>query len=374
MPKILVTGGAGFIGSHTVAELLRRGWKVTVFDNFTDQVHQGWSIRASTVPSDLQYLRGDMRNQDQLKKAVCDAQVILHLAAEVGVGQSMYRIRDYIDTNVLGTGTLLDILVNERHHVEKLVVASSMSIYGEGAYECNRCGKVHPGMRPLRLLQKRCWDPRCPGCGQALQPIPTDEATPSSSTSVYALTKRDTEDFALCVGRSYGLPTVALRYFNVYGPGQALSNPYTGVAAIFCARILNQLPPLIFEDGLQSRDFIHVSDIVAANLAAIERDEANFDSFNIGTGRPLTVLSLAQTLGERLGFQGYPQVTNQYRTGDIRHCYADITKANSKLGFTPRIAFEAGVDDLIAWVRTQTPHNRLDEAVSELRRQGLIKG
>jgi len=267
--KVLVTGGAGFIGSHLVDALVQRGHVVRILDTFDPQVHG--SMRSDYLNPNAEYLEGDVRDRAMLRRALRGIDVVFHEAAAVGVGQSMYEIERYVSANALGTATLLDVIVNDRAPITKLIVASSMSIYGEGQYRCAACGTVYPALRSDEQLKGRQWEMACPRCHLSATPDLTPEDKPLMPTSVYAVSKRDQEELCLSVGRSYRIPTVALRYFNVYGTRQALSNPYTGVCAIFSARIKNGNPPMIFEDGRQSRDFTHVSDIVAANLLAMSR-------------------------------------------------------------------------------------------------------
>lgn len=381
--KVLVTGGAGFIGSHLVDELVTERYDVRILDCLVPQVHGHVSDRQPPdyVNRDAEFVYGDVRDREALHEALRDVEVVFHQAAEVGVGQSMYQITRYMEANTGGTAVLLDLLANEPHAVRKLIVASSMSIYGEGAYACQVHGRVYPELRPDTQLEAREWEMHCPEpvgdgkveCGRIVQPVPTPEAKPLFPTSIYAISKMDQELMSLTVGRAYDLPTVALRYFNVYGPRQALSNPYTGVAAIFSGRLLNGNAPLIFEDGRQSRDFIHVSDIVRANMLAMTRDEANFGVFNVGTGRPKTVLDVAQALAGGLGVDIAPEVVGQYRAGDIRHCYADIGRIQRALGFEPIVTFEQGMADLIDWVREQEGVDRVDEARAELEARGLAR-
>jgi dTDP-L-rhamnose 4-epimerase len=305
-----------------------------------------------------------------LRKAIDGVDVIFHQAAAVGVGQSMYEIERYVDANTRGTAVLLDILANEDHQVRKLVVASSMSIYGEGKYHCAEHREVYRRLRSDEQLAARDWQMSCPICGQPVKALPTDEEKPLFPTSIYAITKRDQEEMCLTVGRAYGIPTVALRYFNVYGPRQALSNPYTGVAAIFSSRLLNDQSPVVFEDGLQSRDFVHVSDIVQANLLAMVRDEMDYGVFNVGTGRSLTVLEVAESLSQHLDSHRPPEVAQTFRAGDIRHCFADISRIQA-LGYQPRVQFEDGVAELVEWVRSQTAVDGFARAREELISRGL---
>jgi dTDP-L-rhamnose 4-epimerase len=371
--KILVTGGAGFIGSHLVDELIEEGHNVRVYDNLEPQVHDG--KKPQYLNQKAEYVFADIGDRDALFNALRDAEVVFHEAAAVGVGQSMYQVQKYVDVNTLGTAKLLDILVNEEHDVEKLVVASSMSIYGEGKYECNGCGVIYPKLRTEEQLKARQWDMACPTCGGTAKPLPTDEGKPLHSTSIYAITKKDQEEMCLTIGRAFGLPTVALRYFNVYGPRQALSNPYTGVCAIFSCRIRNDNPPLIFEDGLQSRDFVSVYDIVSANLLAMEKKRANYEAFNVGTGDPVTIREIAGVLTELYGKKIKPIITNRYREGDIRHCYADISKI-SKLGYKPKVEFEEGMEELVEWVNAQpscSVEDRFEKAHKELEKRRLTR-
>jgi len=373
---VLVTGGAGFIGSHLVDALIERGHRVRVFDNLEPQVHgplreQGrWPEYCNP---EAEYVQGDVRDRDALQAAMAGVDVIFHEAAMVGVGQSMYQIERYVDVNTRGTAVLLDILANEtaiRDRVRKLMVASSMSIYGEGKYECPTHGAVYPRLRPEAQLAARDWEVHCPECGAALAPVPTDEAKPLDATSIYAISKKDQEEMCLAVGRTYGIPTVALRYFNTYGSRQALSNPYTGAAAIFSGRLLNGKPPVIFEDGQQRRDFVHVSDIVQANLLAMEKDEANYGVFNVGSGRPVTVVDVAEALSEHLQVPVAPEIVHQYRAGDIRHCFADTGRL-SALGYQPGVPFADGMARLVDWVRAQTATDSFEGARQELVARGL---
>src|SRR3954471_14165003 len=308
--KILVTGGAGFVGSHTVDALLARGYDVRIFDNLADQVHDG-SALPEYLARDVEFIRGDMRDLDALRDAVTGVDAVYHLAAAVGVGQSMYQIAHYMSANTQGTANLLQALLDTKVKLQKLVVASSMSIYGEGKYLCQSCGEQAPSPRGLAQLQARQWEAMCQQCGQALTPIATDEAKPLQCTSVYALSKKDQEELCLLFGRTYGVPVVALRYFNIYGPRQALSNPYTGVAAIFAARLLNGRRPLVFEDGMQMRDFVSVRDVAAANLLALERSEADGLAINIGSGEPVSIREVAGTLADALGSEQQAEITGK---------------------------------------------------------------
>lgn len=375
MTKVLVTGGAGFIGSHIVDGLIDRGYSVRVFDNLEPQVHGSRRTVPAYLNPKAEFVMGDVRDQAALAKALEGVQIVFHQAAAVGVGQSMYEIRRYVDYNTLGTANLLEILVNRQVRTKKLVVASSMSIYGEGKYNCPQCGNVFPKLRLEAQLKEKHWEMRCPYCGQSLKPLATDENKPLAPTSIYAINKRDQEEMSLSVGHAYDIPTVALRYFNVYGPRQALSNPYTGVVAIFSARILNGNPPLIFEDGSQSRDFVHVKDIVQANLLALESPEADYEIFNVGTGIRTSIMEIANILLEQFGYSEMsPRVEQRFRAGDIRHCYADISKISNRLGYAPAISLKKGMRDLVQWMLTQPEVlDKVEGALEQLKRRGLIK-
>jgi dTDP-L-rhamnose 4-epimerase len=371
--KVLVTGGAGFIGSHLVKALVRRGHQVTILDALVPQVHGPNPQWPDHLPGGVTLLRGNVTDVSAWQQALHGADIVYHLAAEVGVGQSMYEIVRYMNANTLGTSILWELLAAGTYRPQKVIVASSMSIYGEGAYQCPSCGPVAPRLRSEEQLERRQWEVLCSRCGAQLRPIPTDEDKPLQPTSVYAISKRDQEELSLSIGRAYNIPTVALRFFNAYGPGQSLSNPYTGAAAIFCSRLLNQKQPLIFEDGCQSRDFIHVSDIVQGLLLALERDEANYQAFNLGTGIQHTILDIAMMLAKGLNLDIQPDIVNKYRAGDIRHCYADIAKARRLLGFEPQVSFDDGVPDLAQWVRSQTATDLVEQARVELEKRGLAR-
>jgi dTDP-L-rhamnose 4-epimerase len=372
LERALITGGAGFIGSHLADGLLDAGYSVRVLDVLDPQVHRS-NGRPDYLDPDVEVIQGDVLDQDALGRALRHVDVVFHFAAAVGVGQSMYEVPKYVGANCLGTATLLDALISEPNAVRKLVVASSMSIYGEGRYRCDSCGHIAPRPRPLGQLRSRRWEVRCPDCHRDASPAPTDESKPLQPTSVYAVTKRDQEELCLSIGRAYGLPTVALRFFNVYGPRQSLANPYTGVAAIFLSRLMNGKPPLIFEDGRQGRDFIHVRDIVQANLLALESDEADYLALNVGTGRLTSVRRIAGVLGEVLGVDTPPEVVHKFREGDIRHCYADISRIQRALGYRPKVSLEEGMADLARWTADQQATDLVDRATEELAVKGLVK-
>ena len=375
MKSILVTGGAGFIGSHLVDKLIDKGHSVRVLDSLVSQVHGPRGELPSYFNREAEFVEGDVRNREIVLEALKGMDVVFHLAAAVGVGQSMYEIQRYVEVNSLGGAVLLDALANESHNIGKAIVASSMSVYGEGKYNCDICGPIYPKLRTEEALSEGQWEMRCPNCSTVVESRPTDEEKPLLPTSIYAISKRDHEEMFLSVGRAYGLPTVALRFFNVYGPRQALSNPYTGVAAIFSSRLLNNRPPVIFEDGLQSRDFVHVSDVVQACVLAMESPQADYEVFNVGTGRPITVRQVADALIEKLcpECEMVPEITGQFRQGDIRHCYADISKIQDYLGYRPQVQFEEGISELAQWVASQSAHDGFDDAQRELRDRRLVE-
>jgi dTDP-L-rhamnose 4-epimerase len=374
--KISVIGGAGFIGSHLVDALINEGHDVFVFDNLSPQVH-GPQVHGTTkappeyLNTKAHFTQGDILNLDQLENAIQDADAIYFLAAAVGVGQSMYEIRKYIEINSLGAGNLLQLLADKKPNLKRLIVASSMSIYGEGVYVDPNNNYYYPEQRNPEQLKSGIWEYSTPE-GKPLKAIGTFEEKPLKPTSVYAVTKRDHEELFLSVGNAYQIPTVALRFFNVYGSRQALSNPYTGAAAIFSSAILNNTPPQIFEDGRQTRDFIHVSDIVQGLILSLHNDNATGQVFNLGTGRATSILEVAEILSKNLNFDATPNITKKYRVGDIRHCFADISKACSLLGYKPKIALEDGLKELSAWVAQQLAENKAKESTSELTNRNLI--
>jgi dTDP-L-rhamnose 4-epimerase len=368
--RVLITGGAGFIGSHLADLLLDSGYDVRVLDNLTAQVHGADATVPDYVASDVEFMIGDVRDRETVEHALQKVDAVVHLAASVGVGQSMYDIAAYVENNELGTANLLEAI--SRRPVQRLVVASSMSVYGEGLGRTANGELVAPADRSMDQLRRGAWEPH-DSAGEPLIPIGTPETKQPSLSSVYALNKYAQERMALVVGRAYGVPTVALRFFNVYGPRQALSNPYTGVLAIFAARLLNGKPPLIFEDGLQRRDFVHVHDVARACLLALETTTAQGCVFNIGSGQSRTVRSIAEDLARVVGRTSIsPLISGKYRAGDIRHCFADITLARTRLGFDPDVDFITGLEELAEWLAGQSAEDGVDRATAELETRGLV--
>jgi dTDP-L-rhamnose 4-epimerase len=370
---VLVTGGAGYIGSHLVDGLIARGSQVTVLDVLEPQVH-----RSGTWPSyanaKARYVRGDVRDRSVFEPLVLEADAVVHFAAAVSIGQSMYQVDRYVDVNTRGTALLLDILVNAKHRVKKVIVASSIGVYGEGAYRCATHGAVAPTIRPEAQMAARDWEQRCPICRAPVESIPTPEDKALYRDNIYSMTKYHQEEMVLLIGKTYGIPAVAPRFFNVYGPRQSLSNPYAGVAAIWLSRLLNGKQPVVFEDGGQLRDFVSVHDVVRCLLLMLDTAGANYLPVNVGSGQTVTILEIARMLNRILGTSIEPQITQAGRTFDIRHNTADITRAKTLLGFEPTVPLEAGFTELVEWART-TPDvaaDFFDAALDELKQKGLL--
>ena len=368
--RVLITGGAGFIGSHVADALLERGYRVRALDNLTEQVHGSSREFPAYLDSEVETVEGDVRNPRDVERALSGVDAVFHFASAVGVGQSMYEIEKYVDVNNRGTAVLLEAL--RRRPVAKLLVASSMSIYGEGLYRDGAGRACSPRPRSVEQLKAGRWD-LADAQGEALEPVATPEGKLAMPESIYALSKYDQEMMCLLFGRAYAMPVVALRFFNVYGERQALSNPYTGVLAIFAARYLHGRAPAIFEDGRQKRDFVHVRDLASGCVLALQNAAVRDEVFNIGGGAAYSVLEIAARLGDILGkFHLKPQVNGNYRAGDIRNCFADISKAGTVLGYQPRISLQAGLESLATWLEGRMDEDRSEAAESELRRHGLV--
>jgi dTDP-L-rhamnose 4-epimerase len=376
MARVLVTGGAGFIGRYVISRLLAAGHEVIVYDALIDQVHQGRAPACVVDDARVRFIRAQMTDRDSLLGALMSADQIVHLAAEVGVGQSMYMVNRYVQANTGGTGLLLDLIVNTPSvEISKIVVASSMSIYGEGLYRCSEHGEFAPGLRPADALRSKQWEVQCPVCGDELSPVPTTESKELKPNSVYAITKMDQELLCLNVAGAYDIDATAVRYFNAYGPGQSLSNPYTGVAAIFISRVLNGQRPLVNEDGHQLRDFVHVDDIAAGTVAALTSPNSAGKVYNLGSGQPISIYDLAVEVAAAMGREDLtPEVQGRYRVGDIRHCWADISRARKEIAFEPTYALrDGGLDGLVEWARTQSAADNVDAASQELLDRGLLR-
>lgn len=373
---VLITGGAGFIGSHLTDVLLERGFRVTVLDDLLPQVHadaecdeEGWPVYLNKA---ARRIRGNLLDEGVFEAALPGVTHLVHLAASVGVGQSMTNIVDYTRNNVMVAAMMLEVISRGDHQIERMAVASSMSIYGEGEYVRPSDGAtIAPPMRSHDQVERRDWDHHLGA--EVLEPVPTREEKLLQPASIYAVNKRDHEEMFLAVGRALRIPTVALRLFNAYGSRQALSNPYTGVAAIFISRLLNDQPPLVFEDGSQRRDFVHVLDVADAFAAVLEDDSEIWDVFNVGSGRPITVREMAATLARLLGKNIAPEVPNRHRVGDIRHCFPAIDKIEKRFGVRPRRDFEVGMEELIGWVQhVRRPPDRAPDSLGELMSRRLV--
>lgn len=378
MKQILITGGAGFIGSNIALKLIAKGYGVTVLDNLSPQIHgddpDTTSPLYNSVKENVNFIRGTVTSRSDWEQALRGVDAVIHLAAETGTGQSMYEIRKYTDVNIGGTSLMLDILTNTRHSVKKVVVAASRAIYGEGRYRCPVHGEVYPLARTDADMSRGDFGCKCPECGADVELLSTTEESKIHPTSVYGITKQVQEQLVMCVCPTIGIAPVAYRYQNVYGPGQSLSNPYTGILSIFSTRIKNGNPINIFEDGRETRDFVYIDDVVDATILGLERSEADGHAFNVGTGVATDVLTVANTLIEKYGIEVPVTVSGNYRLGDIRHNYADITRARTLLGFEPRWSFSDGIAQFARWVDSQSvQEDKYEASIEEMKRKGLYK-
>ena len=370
---VLVTGGAGYIGSHLVDALVALDYRVTVLDNLEPQVHRSGAWPSYANPK-ATYVKGDVRDRELFEPLVLASQAVVHFGAAVSIGQSMYQVDRYVDVNTRGTALLLDILVNTKHKVEKVIVASSIGVYGEGAYACATHGAVAPTIRPEQQLAARDWEQHCPHCGKHVTSVPTPEDKALYRDNIYSMTKYHQEEMVLLIGKTYSIPSVAPRFFNVYGPRQSLSNPYAGVAAIWLSRLLNGKQPVVFEDGGQLRDFVSIHDVVDGLILMLENPGADYLPVNVGSGQTVTILEIANILRRLLGTSIEPQITQTGRKFDIRHNTADITRAQETLGFAPRVTLDQGFSELIEWAKT-TPDvavDYFDKALQELQDKGFL--
>lgn len=376
--KVLITGGAGFIGSHIAIKLLDKGYEVTVLDNLLEQIHGTDPYHTSplycSIIDKVRFIKGDVCNKTDWEKVLEDVDYVIHLAAETGTGQSMYEIKRYIDVNIGGTALLLDILTNTKHHVKRVVVAESRAIYGEGKYHCEKCGDVYPKERKDEDMAKGDFECHCPKCGGKIQLVATTEDSAIHPSSVYGIGKQVQGQLVHLICKNIGIESVSFRYQNVYGPGQSLTNPYTGILSIFSTRIKNHKEINIFEDGMETRDFVYIDDVADATIAGMEVSEANGFVFNVGTGIATDVLTVAQTLCKHYGIEVPLTVSGNYRMGDIRHNFADITLAKKILGFNPKWTFDAGIKQFTEWVnRQELQTDNYEASLEEMKQKGLFK-
>lgn len=375
--RILITGGAGFIGSRLSVKLTDRGHKVTLLDTLSTQIHGEnpyESDLVKSIPKQVVLIKGDVQDQKLMEELITQNEAIIHLAAETGTGQSMYEIQHYSAVNIQATATLMDLLTNKKHSIQKVVVASSRAIYGEGQYECETHGMIYPSARAEADLLRGDFKVKCPHCNTNAKLVATSEESRVHPTSIYGVTKQVQEQMVMIAGEAVGLPVTALRYQNVYGPGQSLKNPYTGILSIFSTRILNNNPISIFEDGLESRDFVYIDDVVDATVMSLEMEEANGEVFNVGSGVPVTVLEVTKTLLEMYGSDLEYNISGNFRLGDIRHNFADLKKIKEKLGFSPKFSFAQGIKNFTDWVKTQqVEEDKYEQSIMEMKAKGLYK-
>ncbi len=374
MKNILITGGAGFIGSNLALSLIKKGYSVTVLDNLSPQIHSADSPLLKSIEGKVRFIKGDVCNRADWVEALLKQDAVIHLAAETGTGQSMYEVEKYVDVNIRGTAILLDLLTNTQHSVRKVIVASSRAIYGEGKYSCADCGDVYPTERSDFDMSNGQFEPRCPHCSADLSLEATDENSKIHPSSIYGITKQNQEQMVLVCCKSLKIPAVAFRYQNVYGPGQSLSNPYTGILSIFSTRIKNGNDIAVFEDGKETRDFVYIDDVVAATILGLESSSQDVDVYNVGSGRPISVLTVAKTLCATYEVKTKISVTGNYRLGDIRHNFADLSKISSRLGFQPRVCFDEGIKLFAAWVNEQSVAiDKSDDSLIEMQKKNLYK-
>ncbi|WP_243346188.1 NAD-dependent epimerase/dehydratase family protein [Parabacteroides sp. FAFU027] len=378
MKNVLITGGAGFIGSNIALKLIAKGYNVTILDSLSPQIHgENPEIDSPlylTIKGKVNFIKGTVTSRTDWQSALENQDAVIHLAAETGTGQSMYEIQRYVDINIGGTAILLDLLANTTHNVKKVIVASSRAIYGEGKYNCPKHGIVYPTERLDKEMAQGDFACKCPSCHQTVELLPTTEDSKIHPTSVYGITKQNQEQMVLTVCKSLGIAAVGYRYQNVYGPGQSLSNPYTGILSIFSTRIKNGNPINIFEDGKETRDFVYIEDVADATMLGLEKDEANGQVYNVGTGVSTDVITVAQTLSKNYGISVPMTISGNYRLGDIRHNFADISKAQRELGFAPKWSFERGIAAFTEWVTEQTiPADKYEDSIEEMKKKGLYK-
>lgn len=376
--KVLITGGAGFIGSNVALKLVEKGYDVTVLDSLSKQIHgENPDITSplyQSIKDKVRFIKGSVTCREDWMKALDGQEAVIHLAAETGTGQSMYEIEKYVNTNIGGTALLLDILTNTKHSVKRVLVAESRAIYGEGKYHCGKCGDVYPTERKDEDMAKGDFECHCPKCGKKVTLVATTEDSAIHPSSVYGIAKQVQGQLVHLVCPTIGIESVSFRYQNVYGPGQSLSNPYTGILSIFSTRIKNHNPINIFEDGKETRDFVYIDDVVDATIRGLDVPEANGHVFNVGTGVATDVLTVAKTLCEKYGIEVPITISGNYRLGDIRHNYADISLARNILGFEPKWSFEDGIAQFCKWVDQQDiQEDKYEASIEEMKKKGLYR-
>lgn len=374
MNNILITGGAGFIGSRVALKLIQKGYKITILDNLSEQIHGKNADIPDFIQGKVKFIKGDVRNKEEWRIALKSQDAVIHLAAETGTGQSMYEIYKYTDVNIGGTANLLDILTNEDTQIKKVVVAASRAIYGEGKYICKNHGDVYPEERKDEDLRKGDYECKCPSCNENLELLKTDEDSKIHPTSIYGITKQNQEQMVMVSCKSLSIPCVSFRYQNVYGPGQSLNNPYTGILSIFSTRIKNNNNINIFEDGKETRDFVYIDDIVDATILGLEKSEANYEVFNVGSGVATDVMTVATALKEAYNSNISIEISGNYRLGDIRHNVADLTKIKELLNFEPKVSFVEGINKFAKWVNEQEiKEDKYEQSIKEMKAKGLYK-
>lgn len=375
--NILISGGAGFIGSNIALKLIAKGYNITVLDNLSEQIHStdpDKSFLYNLIKGKVNFIKGDVRNRNDWEDALLNQDAIIHLAAETGTGQSMYQIYKYSEVNIGGTALLLDILANQKHSIKKIIVASSRAIYGEGRYQCSTHGEVYPISRKEEDLINGNFECRCPYCGSEIELLSTHEESKIEPQSIYGISKYNQEQICLIAGKSLNIPVVAFRYQNVYGPGQSLSNPYTGILSIFSTQIKNNNPINIFEDGNETRDFVFIDDVADATIKGLENNKAITKIYNVGSGESTRVIDIANTLVKLYNSDVSVNITGNFRLGDIRHNYADLIKINQELNYEPKFPFQTGISKFANWVNMQeTAKDLYLESIIELKNKGLYK-
>ncbi|MBR9699250.1 SDR family NAD(P)-dependent oxidoreductase [Candidatus Woesearchaeota archaeon] len=370
--NILVTGGAGFIGSFLTDKLIEKGHTVRIFDNLDPQVHLKGNP-PNYLNKGAEFIKGDIRNKEELEKALKGIDAIYHMAAKVGIAQSNYEVEEFIDVNCRGTANLFNLIINNKLKMKKIFIPGSNTSYGEGMYHCKACDEdFHAEVRPVAQLEKKEWGVKCPGCGKDTKPVPIKEDAHLKCNSIYSITKKFQEETVMMLGKMYSIPITVMRFFNVYGARQSINNPYSGVSAIFLSRLKSDNVPLIYEDGLQTRDFVSVHDVIDAALLSLTDKKTDYEIFNIGSRNPVSMCDLAAILAKHLKKDIKPMISGKFRKGDIRNCYGDISKAEKVLGYRPKVSFEEGIKEAIGWSETEESVDKFDKADKELKEKGLV--